>query len=187
LASKGLADAQRMAIHGGSAGGYTVIAAMAFRSGVFKAGRSAYGICSLESLAQLTHKFEAHYLEGLLGGSIDKIPNVYRERSPIYFADNISAPLLIQQGSLDKVVPPNQAEMIVESIKKEGGRVDYQLFDGEGHGFRQAQNIKGKKLRLILSCSPEGIRFLSTCVYVERSLNVNIYRLMDGIFVPVRP
>ena len=107
-----------MAIHGGSAGGYTVIAVMAFRPGVFKAGRSAYGICSLESLAKLTHKFEAHYIVSLLGGSIEKIPQVYHDRSPIFFADDISAPLLIQQGSIDKVVPPNQAELIVKSIKR---------------------------------------------------------------------
>ncbi|KAJ3371808.1 Dipeptidyl aminopeptidase [Kappamyces sp. JEL0680] len=142
LASKGLADRERLAIIGGSAGGYTVLACLTFRPDVFKAATNLFGICSLESMEKLTHKLEAHYLSGLLGGSSKEVPQVYHDRSPIFFADRISVPLLVQQGSEDRVVPPNQSEMIVEAIRKRGGKVQYQLFAGEGHGFRQAVHIQ---------------------------------------------
>jgi dipeptidyl aminopeptidase/acylaminoacyl peptidase len=107
-------------------------------------GTSSYGICSLESLAKLTHKFEAHYLTSLLGGSFEEIPQTYYDRSPLHFASNIKAALLVQQGSIDRVVPPNQAELIVDAIRKQKGVVEYQLFEGEGHGFRASQNIKAQ-------------------------------------------
>jgi dipeptidyl aminopeptidase/acylaminoacyl peptidase len=122
---------------------------------VFTAGTSKYGICDLESLALLTHKFEAHYLKGLIGGDIKDIPKVYYDRSPINFAKQIKAPVLILQGSIDRVVPPNQAQLIVDAIKTQGGRVEYKLFEGEGHGFKKAESIKvayETELNFYLSC-----------------------------------
>ncbi|KAJ3330499.1 Dipeptidyl aminopeptidase [Blyttiomyces sp. JEL0837] len=142
LAEIGAVDGKRVCINGGSAGGYTVLASLAFKPDVFAAGTSSYGICDLVSLAALTHKFEARYIDGLMGGNVKDIEHVYIERSPIHHVDKITAPVLILQGSEDRVVPPNQAELIVEAIKKKGGVVGYELFQGEGHGWKSAENIK---------------------------------------------
>ncbi|KAI9207772.1 dipeptidyl aminopeptidase/acylaminoacyl peptidase family protein [Polychytrium aggregatum] len=142
LSSIGLADPKRLAITGGSAGGYLVLRVLTYKPDAFQAGASLYGISDLVELAKLTHKFEAHYMEPLLGGKYTDILQVYHDRSPINFADQITAPLLVQQGSEDRVVPPNQAELIVDAIKKKNGIVEYLLFEGEAHGFRKAENIK---------------------------------------------
>ncbi len=141
LAEQKYVDSNKLAIRGGSAGGYTVLAALAFEN-VFKAGTSYFGISDLEILARDTHKFESRYLDQLIGAYPEK-KDVYLQRSPIYSVDNISAPLLILQGLDDEVVPPNQSEMIFEALKKNGIPTAYIPFEGEGHGFRQpANNIK---------------------------------------------
>ncbi|KAI0634553.1 alpha/beta-hydrolase [Trametes polyzona] len=137
-----LIDPRRIAITGGSAGGYTVLMALCSVPDVFAAGTSSYGISDLVKLSEFTHKFESQYLFKLAGGTPEQVPDVYRERSPVNKADNIKAPLLVLQGSIDAVVPPNQAEAIVSSIKRRGGRVEYIVFEGEGHGWRKAENIK---------------------------------------------
>ena len=89
-----------------------------------------------------SHKFESQYLYRLIGGTPTEVPDIYHGRSPLYMADRIRSPVLVLQGSIDKVVPPNQSERIVDEIKSRGGRVQYILFEGEGHGFRQAKNQK---------------------------------------------
>ncbi|KAI8612157.1 Alpha/Beta hydrolase protein [Chytriomyces sp. MP71] len=145
LAQTGRVDRTKMAVTGGSAGGFTTLAVAAFRPGVFAAGVSKYGICDLKSLAELTHKFESRYLDIVLGTtnlSDEAVQEIYRSRSPINFTHQITAPLLILQGSADRVVPQNQAELIVEAIKQRGGIVGYTLFEGEGHGWRKSENIK---------------------------------------------
>ncbi|KAJ2956743.1 hypothetical protein NUW54_g14646 [Trametes sanguinea] len=109
---------------------------------IFTAGWSSSASSDLITLGQFTHKFESHYLVQARGGTPDEAPQAYKERSPVNKADKIKAPLLVLQGSLDAVVPPNQAELIVSNIRKRGGRVEYIVFEGEGHGWRKAENIK---------------------------------------------
>jgi dipeptidyl aminopeptidase/acylaminoacyl peptidase len=140
LADKGLVDGEKMAIAGGSAGGYTTLCALTFRN-VFKAGASYYGVSDLEALAEDTHKFESRYLDGLIGAYPEK-KDVYQARSPMNFTDRLSCPVIFFQGLEDKIVPPNQAEMMVEAIKAKGLPVAYVAYEGEQHGFRQAENIK---------------------------------------------
>ncbi len=141
LSEQGLIDADKVAIRGGSAGGYTTLAAMAFQD-VFKAGASYYGISDLEVLNQDTHKFESRYLDQLIGVYPER-RDVYLQRSPINSVNNIQAPLLLLQGLEDKVVPPNQSELIFEALKANCIPTAYIAFEGEGHGFRQpANNIK---------------------------------------------
>jgi dipeptidyl aminopeptidase/acylaminoacyl peptidase len=140
LASQGLADPNRLCIDGGSAGGYTTLAALIFRD-VFKAGASYYGVSDLEALVRDTHKFESRYLDGLIGKYPEEI-EVYQQRSPIAFVDQLACPLIFFQGDEDKIVPPNQAEMMVEVLRNKGLPVAYVLFAGEQHGFRKAENIK---------------------------------------------
>ena len=139
LADKGLIDGDKAAIRGGSAGGYTTLAALAF-SDVFKAGANYYGVSDLEALAKDTHKFESRYLDGLIG-PYPEAKQIYEERSPIHHLDGFDAPLIVFQGSEDKIVPPNQSEMIVDVLKQKGVPVAYLLFDGEQHGFRRSENI----------------------------------------------
>ena len=134
---QGWVDGEKLAIKGGSAGGYTTLAALAFRD-LFKAGVSYYGVSDLEALAKETHKYESHYNDGLTGLYPEEKER-YRALSPIHHADQITAPLLLLQGSEDRVVPPNQSEKLIEALKTP---VTYILFKGEGHGFRQAENIK---------------------------------------------
>ncbi|TDL23512.1 alpha/beta-hydrolase [Rickenella mellea] len=140
----GIIDPRRAVIRGGSAGGFTVLAAMCNESSkdVFAAGTSSYGISNLFKLAEFTHKFESRYLEKLMGGTPDDVGHVYTDRSPLFQAAKIRTPLLILQGSIDAVVPPAQAEDIVKAIRESGGRVEYTLFEGEGHGWRKVENIK---------------------------------------------
>lgn len=140
LAEKGEVDGERLAIVGGSAGGYTTLAALTFQD-VFKAGASYYGVSDLEILAKETHKFESRYLDGLIGPYPER-KDLYEARSPIYFTDKLSCPVIFFQGLEDQVVPPNQAEMMVEALKAKGLPVAYVAYEGEQHGFRRAENIK---------------------------------------------
>jgi dipeptidyl aminopeptidase/acylaminoacyl peptidase len=139
LADEGLADPERLAIRGGSAGGYTTLAALCFHD-TFAAGASHYGIADLSALATDTHKFESRYLDGLVG-PWPEARATYEARSPIHHTDGFAAPLIVLQGSEDEVVPPNQAEMIVAALADKAIPHAYLLFEGEQHGFRQAANI----------------------------------------------
>jgi len=138
-AANGLADPGRMAIYGGSAGGYVVLAALAFHPEVFAAGVNLFGISDLEALAHDTHKFEAHYTDTLIG-PLPQAKDVYRARSPLYAADRIRAPLLTLQGLDDKAVPPSQSQAIYDAVRANGVATAYIPFEGEGHGFRKAEN-----------------------------------------------
>ncbi|MBT7101804.1 S9 family peptidase, partial [Candidatus Poribacteria bacterium] len=139
MADTGRADGDRLIIRGGSAGGYTTLAALTFRD-VFRAGCSRYGVSDLAALAQDTHKFESRYLDRLIG-PYPEAEDVYTERSPIHSADSLSCPVIFLQGLDDKVVPPNQAEGMVDVLREKGIPVAYVAFEGEGHGFRRAENI----------------------------------------------
>lgn len=140
LAGQGLVDADRMAITGGSAGGYTTLCALTFHH-VFKAGASHYGVSDLEALDIDTHKFEARYTQSLVG-PYPASKALYLERSPIHHTDRLSAPVIFFQGLEDKIVPPNQSEMMVDALRAKGLPVAYVTFEGEQHGFRQANNIR---------------------------------------------
>ncbi len=141
LASAGDVDGRRMAIRGSSAGGFTTLCALAFRPGVFAAGASRYGIADLEALAAETHKFEARYLDRLVA-PYPEGRDTYRRRSPVHAGDSITAPLLLLQGSEDRVVPPAQAEALVATLRPAGVPFAYVTFEGEGHGFRRADSIR---------------------------------------------
>ncbi|CAN5618417.1 MAG: S9 family peptidase [Pyrinomonadaceae bacterium] len=140
LVSQDEVDCNRLMISGGSAGGYTTLCALTFRD-TFKAGASHYGVSDAEALTKETHKFESRYLDGLFGPYPEK-QEIYFQRSPINFTDRLSCPLIFFQGLEDKVVPPNQAEVMVEALRAKGIPVAYVRFEGEQHGFRQAKNIK---------------------------------------------
>jgi dipeptidyl aminopeptidase/acylaminoacyl peptidase len=140
LVAEGLVDGERVAIRGGSAGGFTVLAALAFHPGEFRAGASHYGIADLEALARDTHKFESRYLDRLIG-PYPQARDVYVARSPIHHLDALATPLIVLQGLDDQVVPPNQAQMIVDALAARGLPHAYLAFAGEGHGFRQGPNI----------------------------------------------
>jgi dipeptidyl aminopeptidase/acylaminoacyl peptidase len=134
------ADERRLIIRGGSAGGYTTLAALAFHPDVFKAAASYYGISDLEVLEVDTHKFESRYSHSLIG-PYPAAKDLYRERSPIHFVDRLACPLILLQGLEDKVVPPNQSEMMAEALRAKGLPVAYLAFEGEQHGFRKAATI----------------------------------------------
>ena len=136
LAVQGLADHERLAIRGGSAGGFTTLAALCFRD-VFRAGTSFFGLGDLEAVVAGTHKFESRYMDSLVGPYPAEAAR-YRERSPNRHADGISCPVLVMHGADDKVVPPSEAEGIVAALQRNGIAHAYLLFEGEGHGFRQA-------------------------------------------------
>jgi dipeptidyl aminopeptidase/acylaminoacyl peptidase len=140
LVERGQADGRRVAIRGGSAGGYTTLAALTFRN-FFKAGASYYGVSDLEGLAKDTHKFESRYLDRLIGPYPER-RDLYRERSPLFFTDRLSCPVILFQGLEDKVVPPDQAERMVAALQAKGLPVAYVPFEGEQHGFRRGENIK---------------------------------------------
>jgi len=140
LVEKGRVDKKRLVITGSSAGGYTTLAALTFKN-TFKAGASYYGVSDLEILAKDTHKFESRYLDSLIG----KYPEereIYQKRSPIHYTEKLDCPVIFFQGLEDKVVPPNQAEMMFQAIKKKGLPVAYVAFEQEAHGFRMSANIK---------------------------------------------
>ncbi|MBK6799821.1 MAG: S9 family peptidase [Acidobacteria bacterium] len=140
LVRQGLVDGDRLAITGGSAGGYTTLCALTFRN-LFKAGASHYGVSDLAALEVDTHKFESRYTHSLVAPYPERA-DLYRERSPINHTDRLSAPVIFFQGLDDKVVPPNQAEMMVDALRAKKLPVAYVAFEGEQHGFRQAANIK---------------------------------------------
>jgi len=139
LAAAGLVDGRRMAIRGGSAGGFTTLCALTFFD-VFAVGASYYGVADLAALATDTHKFESRYLDRLVG-PWPEAAEVYRRRSPIHAADRLSSPVILFQGLEDKVVPPAQAEVMVEALRAKGLPFAYVTFAGEQHGFRQAATI----------------------------------------------
>jgi dipeptidyl aminopeptidase/acylaminoacyl peptidase len=141
LADAGRVDPARMAIRGGSAGGYTTLAALTFRPGVFAAGASHYGVADLAALAADTHSFESRYLDGLIA-PWPAGADVYAARSPIHHTDALDTPLAVFQGDEDRVVPPEQAEMMVAALRDKGVPHAYLLFPGEQHGFRKADNIR---------------------------------------------
>jgi dipeptidyl aminopeptidase/acylaminoacyl peptidase len=140
LATQNKIDKHKVAIRGSSAGGFTVLAALTF-SDVFKAGASLYGIGDLEALARDTHKFEAHYLDSLVG-EYPAQQAIYRARSPIHHIDQLNCPVIFLQGLQDKVVPPAQAEAMFNALRNNGIATKYITFAEEGHGFRQADNIQ---------------------------------------------
>ena len=138
-AAEGLADPDRLAISGGSAGGYAVLSALAFHD-TFDAGASYYGVADLAALAAETHKFESRYLDGLVG-PLPAAEDVYRERSPLYHAEGITAPLLLLQGGNDEVVPRAQATAMIDALVENGTPYAYVEFPEERHGFRDADNV----------------------------------------------
>jgi dipeptidyl aminopeptidase/acylaminoacyl peptidase len=140
LVERGEVDGERLAITGGSAGGYTTLCALTFRD-VFRAGASHYGVSDLEALARDTHKFESRYLDRLIGPYPER-KDLYVARSPIHSTDRLSCPVIFFQGLADPVVPPVQTERMVEALRGKGIPVAYVAFPGEMHGFRQAENIR---------------------------------------------
>jgi dipeptidyl aminopeptidase/acylaminoacyl peptidase len=140
LAEQGEVDRHRLAIRGGSAGGYTTLCALVFRD-EFAAGASYYGVADCEALATDTHKFESRYLDGLIG-PYPAARAVYYERSPIHFADRLNCPVILFQGLEDKVVPPSQAEAMVAALQAKHLPYAYLAFEGEQHGFRKAETIQ---------------------------------------------
>jgi dipeptidyl aminopeptidase/acylaminoacyl peptidase len=140
LASQGKADPERLAIRGGSAGGYTTLCALTFRD-TFKAGASHFGIGDLEPFVTDTHKFESRYLDRLVG-PYPESKDLYYQRSAINFVDQISCPIILLQGLEDKIVPPSQSETMFEAVRRKGIPTAYLPFEGEQHGFRKAENIK---------------------------------------------
>lgn len=141
LVTQGKADVRRLIVRGGSSGGYTALAAMTFFPGVFTAGASYYGISDLEGLASDTHKFEARYLDSLIG-PYPAAKALYRARSPIHFVDRMSCALIVFQGLEDKVVPPSQSAAMVAAVRAKGLPVEYHAFPGEQHGFRRATTVE---------------------------------------------
>ena len=140
LGEQGWVDPERAVIRGGSAGGLTVLMALAV-SDVFAGGADYFGVADAEALAQETHKFESRYLDGLIA-PYPEGRDVYTQRSPLTHLDSLSAPLVVLQGAEDQVVPPAQSEVVVAALREKGLPVAYRLYAGEQHGFRQAENIK---------------------------------------------
>jgi dipeptidyl aminopeptidase/acylaminoacyl peptidase len=140
LVAQGWVDERRLVIAGGSAGGYTALAALTFRE-YFSGGTSYYGVSDLAKLAETTHKFEAHYLDWLIG-PYPQAQDLYEARSPLHHADRLSRPVLFLQGEEDAVVPPAQAETMVEALRRRHTPVGCLLFSGEQHGFRRAATIQ---------------------------------------------
>ncbi|MDT8913346.1 prolyl oligopeptidase family serine peptidase [Amycolatopsis sp. PS_44_ISF1] len=141
LAAEGRVDGGKLLIRGGSAGGFTVLAALAREDTPFAAGTDLYGVADLEVLAADTHKFESRYLDRLIG-PYPEAREVYVDRSPIHRVDAFSRPLLVLQGADDPVVPPNQSELIVDALRARKVPVAYLVFEGEQHGFRRAESIR---------------------------------------------
>ena len=141
LAENGRADAGRAVIMGGSAGGFTVLQTMAHQPQAFTAGICLFGVADQFHLASMTHKFESRYLDTILG-PLPEAAEIYRHRSPINFADQITRPLAVFQGEIDKVVPQEQSDMIVRALEKSGTQHVYHIYEGEGHGWRKAETIE---------------------------------------------
>jgi dipeptidyl aminopeptidase/acylaminoacyl peptidase len=141
LAEHGEADPRRTWVEGGSAGGYVVLCALTFEPKAFAAGVSLFGVADVEALALDTHKFESRYLDSLIGPYPEAV-ELYRARSPVHHADRLERPLLLLQGLDDKVVLPNQAEMMAAALDRKGVPHAYIPFEGEGHGFRKRENVR---------------------------------------------
>lgn len=139
LAGQGEVDGTRLLIRGGSAGGYVTLCALTFYD-LFAAGASYYGVADIEMLAKETHKFEAHYMDSLVGPYPEQ-KRLYHERSPIYFTDRLSCPIILLQGLEDLVVPPSQAEAMAAALDEKGLPYAYITFAGEGHGFSRFETI----------------------------------------------
>jgi dipeptidyl aminopeptidase/acylaminoacyl peptidase len=161
LEDAGLADGGRAVIRGGSAGGFTTLAALAFTD-AFAGGASHYGVADLELLARETHKFEARYLDSLVG-PWPEAADEYRRRSPLHHIEAITSPLILFQGLEDVVVPPSQSELIYDALRARGVPVAYMAFAGEQHGFRMAETViavMGAELRFygrVLGFDPSGL------------------------------
>jgi len=140
LAGQARVDRGRLAIRGGSAGGYTTLCALTFRN-VFKAGASYYGVSDLELLDKHTHKFESQYNRKLIGPYPER-QDLYHDRSPLHFTHQLSCPIILFQGLEDKVVPPEQAELMVTALRARKVPYAYIQFEGEQHGFRRKETIK---------------------------------------------
>ena len=140
LVARGDVDGERLAIRGGSAGGYTTLCALTYRD-VFNAGASHFGVSDAAALARDTHKFESRYLDSLIGPYPER-EELYQQRSPIFSAERLNCPVIFLQGLEDKIVPPDQAERMVEALRSKGVPVAYLAFEGEQHGFRMAENIQ---------------------------------------------
>jgi dipeptidyl aminopeptidase/acylaminoacyl peptidase len=140
LIARGLVDGRRAVISGGSAGGYTTLAALVFRD-LFQGGASYYGVSDIAALARDTHTFESHYLDWLIG-PYPEVEALYRERSPLFHADRLAKPVIFFQGDEDAIVPPNQTEAMVAALRRSGTPVAYFLFTGEQHGFRKGANVQ---------------------------------------------
>jgi dipeptidyl aminopeptidase/acylaminoacyl peptidase len=138
LVQNGRADADRMVITGGSARGYTTL--MALTRNAFAGGASQYGVSDVAALARDTHKYESRYMDWLIA-PLDGNDRLYRERSPLTHADRLKRPVAFFQGDEDKVVPPNQTEMMVDALRRNGVPTSYFLFAGEQHGFRKGANL----------------------------------------------
>ena len=166
LVGLGKADPDRLLIRGGSAGGYTTLASLAFRD-FYKAGASYYGLSDLEAMVEDTHKLESQYLDGLIGPYPER-RDLFLERSPVHSAHNINCPLILFQGLEDKVVPPSQAEFMLEAMRSRGLPVAYVPFEGEQHGFRNSGNIKQSLgNELYFYCRVFGIDSADSAIPVE--------------------
>ncbi len=141
LVEQGLADRSKLVIKGGSAGGFTVLQSLVDKPGFYKAGVCLYGVSNQFLLVQDTHKFEERYSDSLLG-PLPEAADVYRERSPIFHADKINDPVIVFQGADDRVVPKNQSDSIVASLRARGVPYEYHVYEGEGHGFRKPETIE---------------------------------------------
>ena len=140
LIERGAVDRQRIVISGGSAGGYTTLAALVFRD-LFQGGASYYGVSDIAALARDTHKFESRYLDWLIG-PYPEAEALYRQRSPLFHAERLVKPVIFFQGDEDAIVPPNQTEAMVAALRRNGKPVGYFLFTGEQHGFRNGANVQ---------------------------------------------
>jgi dipeptidyl aminopeptidase/acylaminoacyl peptidase len=149
LAEQGEVDPERIWIEGGSAGGYVVLCALSIYPGVIAAGVSHFGVADMEAFVDTTHKFEARYLDTLIGPYPERA-DLYRQRSPVHHVDRIDRPVLLLQGLDDRVVPPSQAEIMVEALRRKGTPYAYLPFEGEGHGFRRSDSLQ-RSLEAVLA------------------------------------
>jgi dipeptidyl aminopeptidase/acylaminoacyl peptidase len=137
---RGWCDPRRIAAIGGSAGGFTTMLLLAAHPDLFAAGVSAYGVADLFHLDESSHRFERHYLHSIVG-PLPEAAERYRDRSLVHAAERIEAPLLVLQGSDDLVVPPAQSRSIVERLRALGRTVEYQEYEGEGHGWSRPETV----------------------------------------------
>ena len=141
LADKGGANPDQLVIMGGSAGGFTVLQSLIEKPGFYKAGICLYGVANHFALARDTHKFEERYLDSMLG-PLPEAADIYRARSPFFHAEKIVDPSIVFQGADDPVVPQNQSDSIVDSLRKRSVPHEYHVYEGEGHGWRKPETIE---------------------------------------------